>query len=104
MGDLVSKNLKNGNYDGIVNPRIFADKLSEDLLTINNDRHIGVRYMPERIAMIKKSEEDGNNKKLAEFEKRKMEFSNFYFREIKMLPGNVGYMMALDSLNHESKN
>lgn len=92
MGDLVSKNLKEGKYDGITNPREFADKLSEDLLTINNDRHIGVRYMPERIAMMKKADEDENNKELEEFEKRQREFSNFYFKEIKMLPGNVGYL------------
>ncbi len=61
-------------------------------LTINNDRHIGVRYMPERIAMIKKAEEDENNKELEEYEKRQREYSNFYFKEIKMLPGNVGYL------------
>jgi hypothetical protein len=92
MGGLVSKNLNEGKYKDITNHREFADKLSEDLLTINNDRHIGVLYMPERIAMIKKAEEDDDNKELEEFEKRQSEYSNFYFKEIKILPGNVGYL------------
>ena len=92
MGDLVSKNLKDGKYDQISDPQEFASQLSQDLLTINNDRHIGVRYMPERIAMMMKAEEDENNKELEEFEKRQAEYSNFYFKELKMLPGNVGYL------------
>ncbi len=92
MGDLVSKNLKEGKYENITNPQEFASQLSEDLLTINNDRHIGVMYMPERIALIKKAEEDENNKELEELEKRRREFSNFNFKEIKILPGNVGYL------------
>jgi hypothetical protein len=92
MGDLVSKYLKEGKYENITNPQEFASQLSEDLLTINNDRHIGVMYMPERIALIKKAEEDENNKELEELEKRRREFSNFNFKEIKILPGNVGYL------------
>ena len=92
MGDLVCKNLKEGKYNNITDPREFAEKLSEGLSTINNDRHIGVMYMPGRIAMIKKADEDENNKELEEFEKRQSEFSNFYFKEIKILPGNVGYL------------
>ena len=92
MGDLISENLKEGKYDDITNPREFAEKLSEDLLSISNDRHIGVMYMPERIALIKKAEEDENNKELEKMEKRSGEFNNFYFKEIEILPGNVGYL------------
>ncbi len=86
------KTLKDGKYDNISDPIEFSDQLSKDLLTINNDRHIGVRYMPERIAMMKKAEEDENNKELEEYEKRQREYSNFYFKELKILPGNVGYL------------
>jgi hypothetical protein len=92
MGELVLNKMKEGDYDAIEDPYEFAEELTKDLLTINNDRHIGVRYMPERIAMIKKAEEDEDNKELEEFEKRQREYNNFYFKEIKMLPGNVGYL------------
>ena len=58
MGDLVLANLKKGDYNEITDPRELASKLSEDLLTVNNDRHIGVMYMPERIAMMQAARED----------------------------------------------
>jgi retinol-binding protein 3 len=92
MGDLVTKNLKDGAYDIIDNPQAFASKLTEDLRTVNNDRHIGVQYEPEYIAMMKKAMEDKSNKELEEYEKRQREYNNFNFREVKILPGNVGYL------------
>lgn len=92
MGELLLANLKEGKYDEITEPGEYAQKLSEDLLTVNNDRHIGVMYIPERIALIKKAREDENNKELEELEKRYSEFTNFNFEEIKILPGNVGYL------------
>jgi C-terminal processing protease CtpA/Prc len=92
MGDLVTQNLKNGAYENISNPGDFAAKLTEDLRTVNNDRHIGVQYEPEYIAMMKKAKEDENNKELEEYEKRRSEYSNYNFKEVKILPGNVGYL------------
>ena len=92
MGDLVLANLRAGKYDELANPNEFARTLSEDLLTINNDRHIGVMFMPERIAMIKAAEEDDNNTELEDLEKRYGEYSNYDFKKIEILPGNVGYL------------
>jgi hypothetical protein len=92
MGELVTKNLEEGAYDDITNPGDFAGKLTEDLRTVNNDRHIGVRFDPEYIAMVKKANADENNKELEDYEKKRNEYSNFNFKEIKILPGNVGYL------------
>jgi hypothetical protein len=92
MGDLVLNNLKNGDYDEISDPNEFAQKLSEDLLTVNNDRHIGVRYMPERIALMLAAKGDKDNTELEDQEKRFGEYSNYNFEELKILPGNVGYL------------
>ena len=92
MGELVTINLKNGAYDRITNPGDFAGKLTEDLRTVNNDKHISVQFNPEYIAMVKKANADENNKELEEYEKRKDEYSNFNFKEMKILPGNVGYL------------
>ena len=92
MADLVTAQLKNGKYDKITDPVEFSQKLTEDLLTVNNDRHIGVRYMPEQIAMMKKAEADENNHEFDDLVKRMNEFSNYNFEEIKILPGNVGYL------------
>lgn len=92
MGDLIMANFKAGKYDDISDPREFARKLSEDLLTVNNDRHIGVMFLPERIAMINAAQEDENNTELADLERRYREYGNHDFEEIKILPGNVGYL------------
>ncbi len=92
MGDLVKKNLKDGVYKDINNPQEFAAKVTEDLRSVSNDKHIGLRYAPEMIAMIKKAEEDENNKEYEEYEKKMRESNNFAFKEIKILPGNVGYL------------
>ena len=92
MGDLVTQNLKNGAYENISNPGDFAAKLTEDLRTVNNDRHIGVQFNPEYIAMMKKANADENNKELEEYEKRRSEYSNYNFKEVRILPGNVGYL------------
>jgi len=92
MGDLVKENLKDGKYDDISDPVAFSSKLTEDLRTVNNDRHIGVMYLPERIAMMQAAEEDENNTELEELEQRYREFGNYDFKEVKILPGNVGYL------------
>lgn len=92
MGNLVSKNLEDGKYDDISDYMEFSMKLSEDLLTVNNDRHIRVRYSPEMIAMIRNAEADSNNTELEDYRIKQAEYSNYNFREIKILPGNVGYL------------
>lgn len=92
MGELVKKNLKDGVYKDINNPQEFAAKVTEDLRSVSKDKHIGLRYAPEMIAMIKKTEKDENNKEYEEYEKKMRESNNFAFKEIKILPGNVGYL------------
>jgi hypothetical protein len=92
MGDLVQQNLKEGKYDDITDPMAFSRQLTEDLLSVNNDRHIGVMYLPERIAMMQAAIADETNTELEELEQRYREFSNYNFKEVKILPGNVGYL------------
>jgi hypothetical protein len=92
MGDLVKANLEEGKYDDITDPTAFSRQLTEDLRTVNNDRHIGVMFLPERIAMMQAADEDENNTELEDLERRYREFSNYDFKEVKILPGNVGYL------------
>lgn len=92
MGDLLIANYKAGSYDDISDPAEFAQLLTSDLQTINNDRHIGVMFMPERIAMMRAAQEDDENSELKDMEKRYNEFSNYAFEKIEILPGNVGYL------------
>jgi len=92
MAKLIKSNLSEGKYDDLVGHQDFAMKLTEDLRTINGDRHIGVIYDPERIAMMQRDMDDEESEELEEYEQRMNEFDNFGFEEVKRLPGNIGYL------------
>lgn len=92
IGTLVKENFEKGVYDSITDYREFASKLTDDLQSINHDRHIGLRYAPEYIAMYKKRLADSNNRELEDYEKMMREYNNFNFKEIKILPGDIGYL------------
>jgi hypothetical protein len=91
MGELIMKNLKTGKYSGLDDPRAFALKLSEDLLSISRDRHLGVRYAPERISEMKTPDE-AKKKGAQEFQKKLDRIDNHGFKEVKILNGNIGYL------------
>jgi hypothetical protein len=91
MGDLIKKNLKAGKYLPIDDPLAFAMKLTEDLRSISRDRHLGVRYMPERIREMKTPDE-AKKKAAEEYQKKLDRIDNYGFKEIMILSGNVGYL------------
>ena len=91
MGDLIRKNLKAGKYAVLDDPRAFANKLTEDLRSISRDKHLGVRFAPERIR-DEKTTDEAAMKKAREFQKKLERADNYGFKEIKILSGNVGYL------------
>lgn len=92
MGDLILKNMASGHYDDVNDYNEFGRQITEDLRSVSNDRHIGVRYSPERIAMEKKAEAEGNEEELEAYYRRYNEANNYNFKTVKILPGNVGYL------------
>lgn len=92
MGDTVKNNLNAGNYASISSYPEFAAALTEDLRGVSKDLHIGVRYAPEMIAMMKRAEADENNTELDDMQKLKAAHSNYNFKEAKILAGNIGYL------------
>jgi retinol-binding protein 3 len=91
MGDLIKKNLKTGKYALLDDPQTFAMKLSADLQSVSRDRHLGVRYMPERILEMKTPDE-AKKKAAGEFQKKQDRIDNYGFKEVKILDGNIGYL------------
>jgi hypothetical protein len=91
MGDLIKKNLKAGKYAVLDDPQAFALKLTEDLRSISHDRHLGVRYAPERIREEKTTDE-AEKKATQEYQKKLERIDNYGFKEIKVLGGNIGYL------------
>jgi hypothetical protein len=91
MADLIRRNLKAGAYKDLADPRAFAERLTADLRSISRDRHLGVRFAPERIQEIRTPDE-AKKKAAEEFAKRTARMENHGFREARLLEGNVGYL------------
>jgi retinol-binding protein 3 len=92
MSEVVRKNLNDGVYTTLTDPIAFAGRLTADLLTVNNDRHIGVRFMPDQIATLKADIANKDDMVLSETQKKQAAQMNYHFKEVKILPGNIGYL------------
>jgi hypothetical protein len=86
----LKKNLHSGKYDQITDPREFAAKLSEDLAAVHRDKHLRIMFNPERIKIERQSVQQ--DEAAIAFKKRQERISNYGFEEIKILPGNIGYL------------
>jgi hypothetical protein len=88
----ISKQNKKGHYKKITDPEIFANKLTEDLRSISHDKHIRVRFAPEGIARQKQAVSVADKQKLSQQNIERSKKTNFGFKEVKILDGNVGYL------------
>ena len=86
--------LKNGDYDKLGGSREFAEAVSQDLLAVGKDKHMGFAYAPERAADIRRLESRSEDEAKAARERRLavMRSDNFGFRKVERLPGNIGYL------------
>jgi retinol-binding protein 3 len=86
--------LKNGDYDKLGGSREFAEAVSQDLLAVGKDKHMGFAYAPERAADIRRLESRSEDEAIAARERRLavMRSDNFGFRKVERLPGNIGYL------------
>lgn len=64
IADYLKKQLKNKQYIEFKDVTEFSQKLSEDILSINNDRHLGVRFDPEMERMLNNVNPDEENDSL----------------------------------------
>ena len=82
MHDLIKTRLKNGDYDDISTASALAKSLDDDLKSVINDKHIRVKYDPDRVSAIENRDPNGGRKPLA----------NFGFEKVEILEGNIGYL------------
>ena len=91
MSELLNKNLKRGVYNSFKDPKQLAKKLTKDLQSITNDKHLRVFYSPvnQRITNeISAKKRNEIEQKMIAMEQR----DNFLFKEVKILDGNIGYI------------
>jgi hypothetical protein len=82
MHDLIKSNLEKGVYDNINTAEDFAERLDQDLKSVMPDKHIRVRFDAE-FAVALQNRVPGGGRTPPE---------DFGFREVKILPGNIGYL------------
>jgi tetratricopeptide (TPR) repeat protein len=97
MSDRILANLEQGDYDGLTNPRDLAQALMRDLTAVSPDGHLVIEFNPDgvrrRRAEMAKVAEGSQRADAADARERD---DNFGFKEVKQLPGGIGYL-RLDS-------
>jgi retinol-binding protein 3 len=86
----VRKLYKAKRYANITSTREFGDTLTADLLSICHDKHLGVRFVSdEMIAQLSNDTliDEGRRRELKQLQR-----ANYYFKELKILDGNIGYL------------
>lgn len=92
VGRHLRQKQKAGAFNGLTEPVAFADRLTEEIQFITNDKHLRVRFDPEGAARMRASaeeeEDDGPNPEWI----KHMARDNYGFQEVKILEGNIGYL------------
>lgn len=92
MSSHVTEKLKSGDYDTITSPQAFASRVAGDLRKISKDLHIRVVYGPEFVERLRREKENQNDPELIKLRIEELRKTNFGFKEVKILPGNIGYL------------
>lgn len=76
-----------GAFDTVTNPNALAGAITRELRRAHNDPHLRVVYDPQEAARAVDTTHREARDALARDRKQ-----NFYFREARILPGNIGYL------------
>jgi C-terminal processing protease CtpA/Prc len=92
MEAFIKSQLNSSAYDNISVPQEFAQKLTADLQSISNDKHLRIRFSPDDAKQLKEAEKSPGNSGEEQWFIEKLKRENFGFKEVKILSGNVGYI------------
>jgi C-terminal processing protease CtpA/Prc len=88
MDQALRDHAKHGDYDLITDGDAFAGLLTRQLQEISHDQHLRVVYTPYKSP----SQEQGPSPEQKARQRKQLERSNCGFVEVKVLPGNIGYL------------
>lgn len=92
MATLIETNLTDGKYQSIIQPDEYADILTKDLQSVSNDKHLRVIFTPEDSKKQQNVVNAADGSQLFYSPGEQMRRSNFGFKEVKILDGNIGYL------------
>jgi len=87
---MLKDNFRSGKYNVIKQPQDFASLITEDLMSIHRDGHLSLRFNPNWVKNEKSRKE--LDEKTILLLGRRDRIANYGFQEIKILPGNIGYL------------
>lgn len=95
--DYISQQLTTGAYAKILDGKTFADKLTEDLQSINHDKHMKVWFNPPppppRPGNLTSPVANLADAKLSKLKRQRSQLEeNYGFYKVERLAGNVGYI------------
>jgi hypothetical protein len=82
-----------GKYDSLATRDELAKALNKDLWSISKDKHIRITYDPgleKDVLKFVSSKSDAAKVSQSDTDREKQK--NFYFREVRILPSNIGYI------------
>jgi len=90
MEQHLRRQYKEKAYREITSIEDFAARLTEDLQSISHDRHLGVQYVPDEYFARLAADTLTDSAGAADL--ANAQDDNFGWRELKWLPGNIGYV------------
>jgi hypothetical protein len=84
MSDALRKSVAEGAYDAMTDPKVLADRLTEDLQNISHDKHLRIRAGQ----FPRETEDDAAQTRPWE----RAAGENYGFEKVERLPGNIGYV------------
>jgi hypothetical protein len=100
MSAFILAQLHKGNYKTITNPVTFTDVLSQDILSVLKDNHLQIQYNP---AFEKQLLSANNDNATPQKNQTNYSNSNYGFRVVKILNGNIGYIEMSGFANPNTK-
>lgn len=95
LQQLLQRNLKAGKYDAYTSPQDFSVAVTNDLRSLNSDRHLALDYNPEVQTPNANPTPTPSPLTPEERARRASEFNrqmNFGFKNVQFLNGNIGYL------------
>ncbi len=89
---LLEQNLKTGKYDAVASAEDFSLAVTDDLRSLNGDRHLALNYHPQTAnatpANSPAPPPEERARQIAIFNRQ----MNFGFKQVQFLNGNIGYL------------